>query len=46
MLNGIPQEHVYSLEEVKENFRELGRPLTFNVHDGHYSSLLSTALKD
>ena len=30
-----------SLEEAQADKRELGRPLTFIVHDGHHVSLLS-----
>jgi len=32
-----------ALEEARNDFAEVGRPLTFRVHDGHYSSLLSDA---
>ena len=31
-----------ALEEARNDFREVGRPLTFRVHDGEYRSLLST----
>lgn len=31
-----------SLEEAQSDRAELGRPLTFIVHDGHHLSLLST----
>jgi hypothetical protein len=34
------------LDEAKNDFKELGRPLTFRVHDGEYPSLLSDAFKD
>ena len=30
-----------SLEEAQQDNKEIGRPLTFTVHDGHYLSLLS-----
>ena len=35
-----------ALEEAKSDFREVGRPLTFRVHDGAYVSLLSDGLNN
>jgi hypothetical protein len=35
-----------ALEEAKSDFREVGRPLTFTVHDGSYVSLLSDGLNN
>ena len=32
------------MDSAKKDFKEIGRPLTFSVHDGEHSSLLSDAL--
>jgi len=34
------------LEEARHEYKEIGRPMTFSVHDGKYLSLLSDALND
>ena len=34
------------LEEARDDFKEVGRPLTIETHDKQYYSLLSDAFKD
>jgi hypothetical protein len=31
------------LEEAKNDYKEIGRPLTLRIHDGKYNSMLSDA---
>jgi hypothetical protein len=34
-----------ALEEARNDFKEIGRPLTFRVHDGSHDSLLTSAFE-
>ena len=45
-IKSVPQLIHISLEQARSDYKEIGLPLTLNMHDGQYASLLSQAYQD